>query len=242
MLQIDGAVGLHRTVRLRREVPQCGGWVADLAKRDSQDGGLTKRNLHEGEPDSDPGHSVDARAGEGHGGGEVHQPTQANRSGCRVEHRSQRRNIEAHSPRPSPGAVQPWQPKQPLDGCEKALGLLLKRLQRRHIRSFCGRIRGRSLAQRAHKLAMEQRRLRAQRLKLFGVAAENTCDSRRHLIAGRRDDPRSRRRRRPGGRPDRLPDLGQVSGRFGQSLRCCDHIRRHRRVPLHGGATTSRQL
>ncbi len=66
---------------------------------------------------------------------------------------------------------------------------MLKRLQRRHIRSLCGRIRGRSLAQRAHKLAIEQRRLRAQRLKLFGVAAENTCDSRRHLIAGRRDDP-----------------------------------------------------
>ena len=124
----------------------------------------------------------------------------------------------------------------------QAFDLLLQRLQRRDIGGLSGRIRGRPRAQRTHKLGLKQRRLRGQRLKLFGEAAKSTRDSRRHFIASRRDNPRRRGRRRPGGRPNRLPDLGQVPRRYGQSFRCRDHIRRHLRAPVPGAATISRQL
>ena len=84
--------------------------------------------------------------------------------------------------------------------------LLCGRVQRanrlRQWRHVCGLGAGilrRGARDELHKLLMERRRLRAERLKGLRVRAEQPCDCRRHLIGARRQHPDRRRCCRRGG-------------------------------------------
>ena len=89
-----------------------------------------------------------------------------------------------------------------IDQAEQILLNRLRRigLERRNIGGLRADIGFRTRGQRLHKLVMERRRLRTERLKALSVGGEHRRNGRRHLILGRGQHPR-----RPGPPRPRWP-------------------------------------